>query len=402
MREIYLDDLPKRYGLGGNKDKLVIDWKKSIGYKVRFIYDEIEGEIDILDYTPKTQRLFVKFNGEEFEIKTANFARCKIGNIVGKKSSRFKIEIDQDFIYGNQNMTIIDKKYISRSQINRGESKYYRYKCNICGWDEGWIGESLLLRSASGCSCCRNLTVVEGINDIPTTEPWMVKYFQGGYDEAKQYTRGSDKHIYPICPDCGKIKEKSMSIANLLRTKSIGCECGDSISYPTKFVYNMLIQLNIDFRREEIFDWASNKRYDFYIESINTIIEVHGRQHYDRTFDALRTRTLEEEQVNDLEKEVLALENGIDNYIVIDARHSDSSFMIDSISNNQLVNSIFNLSSIDWEECEIFARKNIALEVCKYKKENPTMNPFEIGSVFKINHATVRRYLHSGSIFGWC
>lgn len=403
MREVYLDTLPKRYGLGGNKDKLVVDWKNSIGCKVKFVYEEIEGEVEILDYNSKTSRLLIKFKDDEMEIKAGNFARCKMGNLVGKKSSKFKVEIGQEFVYGNQNMTIIDREYKPRKyNKDKSESKFYKYKCNVCGWDKGWIGESLLLRHRSGCSCCRGLTIVEGINDIPTTAPWMVKYFQGGYDEAKQYTRRSDKKIIPICPDCGTIKDKEIYIGNIYETKSIGCECSDSISYPTKFVYSMLKQLNINFKREKIFDWATNKRYDFYIESLDTIIEVHGRQHYDRTFAAFGAKTLQEEQANDLEKEVLALKNGVSNYIVIDARHSDSSFMINSILNNELTNSIFDLSNVNWEECEKFARKNIALEVCKYKKENPNMNPMQISKVFNISHVTVRRYLDSGYNFGWC
>ena len=61
MREVYLDTLPKRYGLGGNKDKLVVDWKNSIGCKVKFVYEEIEGEVEILDYNSKTSRLLIKF-----------------------------------------------------------------------------------------------------------------------------------------------------------------------------------------------------------------------------------------------------------------------------------------------------------------------------------------------------
>jgi hypothetical protein len=402
MREVYLDTLPKRYGLGGNKDKVVVDWKNSIGCKVKFVYEEIEGEVEILDYNSKTSRLLIKFKDDEIEIKAGNFTRCKIGNLIGKKSSKFKIEVGQEFIYNNQNMAIIDRKYTPRSQSNQSESKFYKYKCNICGWGEGWIGESLLLRQKSGCSCCNGKTVVEGINDIPTTAPWMVKYFQGGYEEAKKYTRRSDKKIIPICPDCKTVKDKEIYIGNIYETKSIGCECGDSISYPTKFIYSMLKQLNIDFKREKIFDWAKNKRYDFYIPEINTIIEVNGRQHYSTSFVGIGGRTLLEEQSNDKEKEMSALENGISNYIVIDARISESAFMIDSILNNELVKSIFDISKVNWEECEKFARNNMALEVCKFKKENPDMNPMRIAEVFEISHNTVRRYLNSGNTFGWC
>ena len=68
-----------------------------------------------------------------------------------------------------------------------------------------------LLSSNQGCACCHSLVVVPGINDIPTTDPWMISYFQGGYDEAKRYTHGSEQKIHPVCPECGRIKDKAIS-----------------------------------------------------------------------------------------------------------------------------------------------------------------------------------------------
>ena len=46
MRKVFLENLPiKKQG-----KKNVIDWKNSVGYKVHFIYDDIEGDIEIIDY----------------------------------------------------------------------------------------------------------------------------------------------------------------------------------------------------------------------------------------------------------------------------------------------------------------------------------------------------------------
>lgn len=38
------------------------------------------------------------------------------------------------------------------------------------------------------------------VNDIPTTSPWMIPYFQGGEEEAKKYKNQSHQKITPICP----------------------------------------------------------------------------------------------------------------------------------------------------------------------------------------------------------
>jgi hypothetical protein len=75
----------------------------------------------------------------------------------------------------------------------------------------------------------------------------MIKYFQGGYDEAKLYTVGSHKEFYPICPDCNRVKNKPMMIKTLYRTNSIGCICSDKLSYPEKFIFELLKQLDIDY-----------------------------------------------------------------------------------------------------------------------------------------------------------
>jgi len=60
MRKVFLDDLPRRNGRGVNKDKECIDWKNSIGHRVRFIYQikkyNIEDEITIIDYITKKQK----------------------------------------------------------------------------------------------------------------------------------------------------------------------------------------------------------------------------------------------------------------------------------------------------------------------------------------------------------
>ena len=66
MKEIFLENLPKKKGVGYNKNKLVIDWKNSIGYKVHFIYYDIEDEIEIIDYKSKGQTLTIKYKENGF------------------------------------------------------------------------------------------------------------------------------------------------------------------------------------------------------------------------------------------------------------------------------------------------------------------------------------------------
>ena len=59
MRKVFLDNLPtKKYG-----NTFRIDWMKSIGSKIRFTYDDLDGEIEIVGFNNKKSTPYmVKLN----------------------------------------------------------------------------------------------------------------------------------------------------------------------------------------------------------------------------------------------------------------------------------------------------------------------------------------------------
>jgi len=402
--KIFLDNLPRcKGGIGnGHGRKGTINWKESIGCKIKFIYEDIIGEVEVIDYEMKKSRIIIKYLKEIFNIKTGHFMNCHLGNITKIITKDFKIEIGTIFKDRKRNLIITNREY-RPIQTKEGiiNHKHYKYTCNKCGWTEGWIVEYNLLKGI-GCSCCgvNSKTVVEGINDIPTTDPWMIKYFQGGYNEAKLYTRSCSKKIRPICSDCGRIKDNEISIHGIYTNKSIGCRCGDGFSYPEKIMINVLEQLNIDFATRKV---INNKIYDFYIPFINTIIETHGGQHYkENGFIYLNGKSLKEEQKNDLYKKQLANEKiNVNNYIVINCKKSDLEYIKINILNSDLVK-IFNMDNIDWLKCEEFALTNLVKKVCEYKKDKPELTVIEISSLVNLSDNTIRRYLKQGSKLGWC
>jgi len=325
-----------------------------------------------------------------------------VGKLVNKINSNHKIRIGEIMIDENLNVLILEQIYIDNSsKLVKG----YRYKCNKCGCI-GEFTESYLLSGNVYCPICcgRQKTIILKPNNIvakPNTH-WMIKYFQGGYDEAKLYTYRSDKIVEFKCPDCGEIRKKKVN--ELYSFHSIGCKCGDGVSYPNKFIYAILNQLNIDYSHEVNFLWASNKFYDVYIENIQLIIENHGKQHYSKNgFHTFGGRTLEEEQANDKYKKESALQNGIKYYIELDCRKSELNWIKDSVMKSQLPNLLhFKEEDIDWLECERYATKNIVKEVCDYKKENPFMSIKELIIKFHSSESTIRKYLKSGNELGWC
>ena len=195
---------------------------------------------------------------------------------------------------------------------------------------------------------------------------------------------------------------KKCSINNLNRTHSIGCICSDGFSTPEKFLYYLLKYLKVDFitqLNKSTFKWCGKYKYDFYIPSLNIIIETHGIQHYKETN---RGRSLKEEQENDRIKKELALDNNIDKYIVIDCRYSDVNWLKDNVVKS--LSTYFNLINIDWNIIFEKSYSNIIKEVCYYynKYNNNEEIYDEISSVFNICKDTIRKYLKIGNELNWC
>ena len=165
------------------------------------------------------------------------------------------------------------------------------------------------------CNICSNHQVTIE-NCIITTDPWMVDLGMS-IEDAKTHSKCSHDKIIVTCPHCGDKKE--ITILNMYNRKSISCSCENSISYPEKFIISILNQLNIKYIKEYSPLWSNNKRYDFYLEDYNTIIECNGNQHYsNNNFSTCGGKTLNEEQQNDKYKKELALNNEVEHYIVVD------------------------------------------------------------------------------------
>ena len=345
-----LTELPKTKG---NKN----DYQAMVGMKLELEYEQSIYTVEIIDYIKGNHPRFkIEYNGEIKEIDCGHFMAGQFGRILNKHTSDFKVGVGEIF----DNITVVDREY---RRDKKGQNyKWYKYKCNVCGWDEGWIEESNLLKKV-GCSCCSNQTVVEDINSIWTTDRWMCNLGLS-VEDAKTHTKGSGDKVFVICPKCNKKKE--IRISDMYNSKSIGCTCGDGFSYPERFMMNVLDQLNIEYifqLTKTTFDWCENFKYDFYIPSLNTIIETHGRQHYE---DCGWSKA-KDVQENDKIKYELALQNEIKDgdYVVIDCRYSNKEWVKNNILSSKL-NELFDLEKrINWNKCEEFALKsNIAKEVC--------------------------------------
>lgn len=398
MRKVFLDDLPK-FNSGIN-----IDWKRSVGSKVKFIYHDIEGEIEIVDYNKEFLTLKYNNNICEKKIKTGNFSNCQLGSILNKKTNKFRYEIGENIIDERRNIKIKHREY--RKNSNGDHLRWYQYTCQQCGWQEGWIEESKI-RIGRGCSCCSGKTVVPEINSIWAKASWMMKWISE--EDAKGYTPQSGKKIKIKCPDCGRVK--NIRISSIYRRKSISCSCGDGFSYPSKIMNSILNQLNISFEQEYSPKYLvmiekgkrCQKRSDFYLPDYNLIIEVDGGiGHKGGIVHGKSNKTIDELIKIDKWKEKQHNLYGI-RTIRIDCHESDIEYIKNKILNSEL-SKIFELNEIDWDRCEEFALKNIVKEVCIFWKEVKDLNltTANLSSIFGYSRTTIINYLKRGDRLGWC
>lgn len=395
---IDLSDIPKYKGIG-TRGKYANDWSNAIGHICRFCCDDIKGYFTIKKYDKEHQKVTIEYNGNFSIIPTSYILGNNLKSVIGLRTKNFKVEIGEEFVDENRNIKITGRKFVKdKSKITR---KIYDYTCNVCGWDKGEMDECHLLNGI-GCSCCAKTIIVPYINDVYTTNPEYIKCFKNIEDTHKT-TSCSKKEFIMVCPFCGN---EQLYSTEKLSTYGFSCKkCGDGISYGEKFVYSLLEQIRENFITQlshTTFDWCDKYKYDFYLPRINTIIEVHGRQHY---FDkkSAKSELYGYCHDNDVKKEKLAKENGIANYIIIDCRESNLQYIKNSIINSGLLN-LLDVSGdkINWLECDRFTSKSFLTYVCEYKNDHPELSSRDIGKVFHMARTTIQSYLQKGANLGIC
>ena len=402
MRKVFLDNLP-RWRFGEGQINGVIDWFHSTGYKVRFIYDDIEGWLEILDYVSKGQIVTIKYLDKPiFKIQTTRLLDCQLGNLLNIHTGNFKIEIGTTLKDEKRDMVITNREY--RKIIGKKDIiyKWYKYTCNKCGWTEGWVVESSLLGQKAGCGCCcvAPQKTVLGYNTIWDKARWMVD-LGVSVEDSKSNTPQSSNKVAVTCPNCGK--EKTMIVSSINKNKSISCTCSDKISYPNKFAYSLLEQLNEIYKfdcleREYSPDWIGRRKYDNYFRynGKEYILEMDGLWH--KVDNKMSGQTKEESKANDDEKDLRAREHGIE-VIRINCEESNLEF----IKQNIIIDmpKIFDLNKINWLKCEESALSNLVKLACDLWNEG-IHSTVEMGGLLKLSRCTIIRYLKKGQRLGWC
>jgi hypothetical protein len=301
--------------------------------------------------------------------------------------------VKQKLYENRKNIDILECNYVnSKSKI--------KFKCTMVNC--GYIGSSTYSNLMATTKCPRCVgRVVDEKNCIAMLRPDLLIFFKSKED-AYKYSEFSNKKVFLVCPICGCIKNKKISISNLSQ-HGFSCDfCSDGVSIPEKFVANLLKELKIDFATQYSPKWACGKRYDFYFD--NTIIEVHGRQHYEnKTKYSMFNKTLQEELENDALKKSMAINNGISNemYIVIDAFSSEFNYLKSNCFSS--LSEIVDLKHVNWNVVWMSSQSSILVDACKHwDNRNKDETITSIGKLFNKSRSTIRAYLKTGHGLGIC
>ena len=198
---------------------------------------------------------------------------------------------------------------------NNKRIKMYSVKCMQCGYTR-WKNEKYIVQSINGttklsgkgCNHCNQRKRATESNCIASTDPWMIPLLKDPSD-AYRYSSRSGIKLWFVCPFCGE--EKYLVCKQVCRDHKICCnKCGDGITYPNKFGYALLKQLDVDNLTAEYSDvWTLGHRYDFYFTkgNIKYLVEMDGSFHF---VDAFNNTTLKKNQETDKIKTQLAVDNG--------------------------------------------------------------------------------------------
>lgn len=230
---------------------------------------------------------------------------------------------------------------------------------------------------------------------IHFTRPDLIKYFLD-IEDTKKYSAYSSAKVYMICPDCGHIKKQSI---RELSSQGFSCpKCSDGISYPNKFAFNLLEQLNLHFIREYKTSWSMGKKYDFYfiVNGLEYILEMDGNFHFND--NRMNGQTKEESNSIDIQKNILAQEHNIDIIRIVSIK-SEKEYIKANILDSKL-SEILDLSIVDWDDCEKYALISLVKVACKKWLEYH--NVIDISKNMDMDQSTIRDYLKRGAAINLC
>lgn len=310
--------------------------------------------------------------------------------------AQYHVDSDSNFL---EKYWDYERNILNPFDISYGSNKKVWIKCQNHKYHGSYETTCKSFSIGSRCIYCNNHHYVNYFDSLGflyhNTAKSIVEDDRNNltWEDAYKISPGSRRKYYFKCNNCGTLNDKMQ--VNYIIKRSCSCKyCSDGISIPEKFIMALLNELNVKFTTQYISDWTERKRYDFYIPSLNMIIETNGEHHYGRTRGG---RTLREEIENDKYKKELALLNGIENYIEINCRYSQLNWIKDNTIKE--LNDYFDLSNINWDEIWINCQESLCIKTWEMWNSGVRIIK-DISHTLKIHRCVVREYLKRGKDIG--
>lgn len=245
-----------------------------------------------------------------------------------------------------------------------------KIKCECIKNHHIFYKEPTNLKRAKGCpDCIRDEWEIRMNKKLPCvydTHPDIAKCLKN-QEDGYIYSHGSGKEFTFICPVCGN---EIVATMNYATTQGLSCGvCGGGKSYPNKIMYILLTQLGVSFIDEYSDDWTDGKYYDFYfcLGDRKYIVEMDGQFHYNDVFSSLGSQ----KSIDDY-KDYLAKSQNIC-LIRIDCNYPNIKNRYDYIRTNILnskLSEIFDLSAVNFKECDFYARMPMVKVLADFWNKN--------------------------------
>lgn len=303
-------------------------------------------------------------------------------------ASKLKCCTSCNFLYDvgdvvNDKFLILEKEFKKLFLSSKYNTKTYKCKC-LC---DGYIFESSEsnLKCMKQCAVCKGTVVMNGVNDLATKRPEIIRFLKNK-DDAYKYTAKSNYVIEFACDICGQNFDTSPHRFSY----NFPCGCYSLDSYPNRLIQEIFIQLKIPYIRElrkKHFSWCQNYRYDLYFESNNSayIVEMDGGMHYDKQLEI------------DKIKDDLAMQNGIE-VIRIDCDYPKVEHRLSYIKNNLLKSNlatIVDFSKVNWDIIDAkLLNENVTKNICDLR--NQGLSYKDIMNTLDVSKATVDSHIKIG------
>ena len=165
---------------------------------------------------------------------------------------------------------------LTPSDFTPSTDSYVFWKCHVCGYE--WKAKVNNRDNGRGCPLCSNKVVVEGKNDLATTDPEIAKEwhpFKNGSLKPTDVTRGTGKKVWWLCPRGHEYQ------ATVLHRASGGTGCPVCISamqtsFAEQAVFYYVHKVFPDAINRYKAPFLGRMELDIFIPSIRTAIEYDG------------------------------------------------------------------------------------------------------------------------------